>query len=401
MTLITCMVIGVVLASYLDLISSRYKITIRSQCWNGAIPVAEQGIEEALAHLHDDSNAPSANNWTLGTISGQTEYSKQRTNADGSYFLANLYYSGTNNPYIYGTGFVPTPLEAGSYISRSIKVTCTNPPTFSYGIAAIYGIQMNGNGIASDSYDSSNPLMSSNGLYSPSIASSNGNVASVFGPVNLGNHTIAGNLSLGPEVSSTSIGPGSVTGQTYTDFNVSFPDAQLPPVLSNAPPASMTNGMYVFNQSGAWSISSGTAPIVVMPGVSVQLRVDATTFNPGAINIATTNGISGTLSLYQVSGTATLNGNTYVASQCAQNFYYYGLPGVTSITCSGSSTFVGAIYAPEANMTLSGGGSSNDFMGALVVKSLTLNGHYNIHFDQALLQYGPKRGYVAASWQEI
>src|SRR5215472_10342629 len=89
-TLITCMVIGIVLASYLDLISSRYKITIRSQCWNGAIPVAEQGIEEALAHLHDDSNAPSANNWTLGTISGQTEYAKQRTNADGSYFLANL-----------------------------------------------------------------------------------------------------------------------------------------------------------------------------------------------------------------------------------------------------------------------------------------------------------------------
>ena len=57
-TLVTCIIIGIVLASYLGLVSSRYKITIRSQCWNAAIPVAEQAVEEALAHLHDDSNNP-------------------------------------------------------------------------------------------------------------------------------------------------------------------------------------------------------------------------------------------------------------------------------------------------------------------------------------------------------
>jgi len=90
-TLITCLLIGIVLAGYMGLVSSRYKITVRSQCWNAAIPVAEAGVEEALAHLHDDSNNPAANNWTMGIIAGQTVYSKQRTNTDGSYFLANLY----------------------------------------------------------------------------------------------------------------------------------------------------------------------------------------------------------------------------------------------------------------------------------------------------------------------
>jgi hypothetical protein len=69
---------------------SQYKITVRSQCWNAAIPLAE----EALTRLHDDTNNPTANNWTLGTSSGMTAYSKQRTNEDGSYFDADVYYAG-------------------------------------------------------------------------------------------------------------------------------------------------------------------------------------------------------------------------------------------------------------------------------------------------------------------
>jgi hypothetical protein len=408
-TLITCVLIGIVLASYMGLVSSRYKITIRSQCWNQAIPVAEQGVEEALAHLHDDSNAPAANNWIQGMISGQTVYSKQRTNNDGSYFLANLYFSGTNDPYIYGTGFVPAPLDPSSFISRMIRVTCTNPPTFSYGIAAIYDLRMNGNSstFASDSYDSSNPLYSSNGQYVASMATTNGNVASVYGPVNLGNHTIAGNLSLGPGIDPSTVGPGQVTGQIYTDFNVSFPDAELPPALAltnallTAPPNVQSN-TYIFDQSGAYKISNPGYSILVLPGVSVQVRCDATAFNPAMVHIMTaSNAISGTLKLYQVSGSMTLSGGVTVDSGSAQNFYYYGLPGVTSITCGGSSTFYGAIYAPEADMVLSGGGSGNNFCGAMVVKTLTMSGHYDIHFDQALLQYGPKRGYVMASWREM
>jgi hypothetical protein len=404
-TLITCVIIGVVLASYLGLVSSRYKITIRSQCWNSAIPVAEQGVEEALAHLHQDSNAPAANNWSMSTIAGQTVYSKQRTNADGSYFMANLYYSGTNDPYIYGTGFIPTPLDPGSFISRTIKVTCTNPPTFSYGIAAIYDLRMTGNSpyLASDSYDSSNPLLSSNGQYVASMATTNGNIASVNGPVNLAQHTIAGDLAVGPTVDPSSVGPGNVLGQIYTDFNVSFPDVELPSELTNPPAASMdTNGQYVFGSSGAWKISSGSAPIVVLPGVSVEVRVDATTFNPAMVDIQmSSNSISGTLNLYQVSGTMNLSGNVTVESQCAQNFYYWGLPGVTTINCGGSSTYYGAIYAPEADLTLNGGGSANNFCGAVVAKTITMKGHYLIHYDQALQGFGPKRGYVVSSWQEL
>ena len=51
-------------------------------------------------------------------------------------------------------------------------------------------------------------------------------------------------------------------------------------------------------------------------------------------------------------------------------------------------------------MALSGGGSSNDFIGAFIVKKLTVNGHYNFHFDDSLVGY--YYGYYAVgSWQEL
>ena len=43
--LFTGLAIGIVLASYLMLISSRYNLTVRSMGWNAAIPVLEAGLE--------------------------------------------------------------------------------------------------------------------------------------------------------------------------------------------------------------------------------------------------------------------------------------------------------------------------------------------------------------------
>ena len=79
------------------------------------------------------------------------------------------------------------------------------------------------------------------------------------------------------------------------------------------------------------------------------------------------------------------------------------MPGVTSITLSGNSTYIGAIYAPQATLTLNGGGNSNNLEGSAIVASVTLNGHYDFWYDLALanLVIGANKGYVAASWQEL
>jgi hypothetical protein len=129
--------------------------------------------------------------------------------------------------------------------------------------------------------------------------------------------------------------------------------------------------------------------------------VDATSFSPANLDVQYANGISGSMSVYQVSGGASIAASLAVESGKAQNFYYYGLPAVTSVTAGGNSSWVGVIYAPEADLTLNGGGGNNGLIGACVTKTITMNGHYNFHFDEALLTIGPMRPYTPASWDEI
>jgi hypothetical protein len=378
---------------------------MRSQNWNAAVPVLEAGMEEALTHLQDDMSSQSANGWTLGTIAGKQVYSKRRSFADGSYFMVNIYNAGglaSNTPVIYSTGFVPSPLDRNTYISRTAKITGNNQPLVRFAFAAINIIRMNGNGLAADSFDSNKPSLSTNGKYDPSKTSTNGSVASVYGPVDFGNHSIQGSLYLGPSASS-SVPANQVSGNIVTDFNVAFPDAVLP-TTSWLPGSTTTVGgttAYDFTTSGDYSVSS-SSDIIVEPGVTVRVRVDTPNFNPGNIHVLSTNGVSGTLILYQVSGTSTMSGNVTVDSGRARNFYYYGLPGVTQITYGGTSALVGVIYAPEANLTLNGGGNNNGLVGSSVTKSMSaMNGHYNFHFDEDLLTSGPARAYVVTSWKEL
>ena len=85
------------------------------------------------------------------------------------------------------------------------------------------------------------------------------------------------------------------------------------------------------------------------------------------------------------------------------NFTYYGLTNNTKVEMGGNASFIGVVYAPNADLTLSGGGSSTaaDFTGAGIAKTVLMNGHYNFHYDEALRKYGPSKGYVVTSWNEM
>jgi len=55
----------------------------------------------------------------------------------------------------------------------------------------------------------------------------------------------------------------------------------------------------------------------------------------------------------------------------------------------------------EADLTLNGGGNNNGLIGSSITKTITMNGHYDFHFDQSLLTAGPNRGFITTSWQEM
>src|SRR5437899_5879601 len=78
MAVVICALIGSVLCSYLVLISGRNERAMRALAWISEIPVLEAGLEEALTHLQDDKNNPTANDWTVDRVTGHKVYWKYR-----------------------------------------------------------------------------------------------------------------------------------------------------------------------------------------------------------------------------------------------------------------------------------------------------------------------------------
>ena len=96
------------------------------------------------------------------------------------------------------------------------------------------------------------------------------------------------------------------------------------------------------------------------------------------------------------------NGSVNNVYQYAPEFKIYGLNTCNSIVFPANATCVAWIYAPEADVTFNGGGSSPfDIAGAFLVHSVALKGHFNFHFDQVLRTNEPPYRYVANDWQEI
>jgi len=349
----------------------------------------------------------SVNSWGA---TGGTNGPVTRTLANGSYTVKIV--NGAV-PTIYSTGTLNVP-DTSQTLSRSVKVTTTTQPQsyFFVGLGAIGNINMNGNKAATASWNSHTNTLSTNGRFNSNLTSSNGDVASVQGIVNIGQHTILGNLYLGPTATYTS-GSNQVTGTIYSDYNVQFPTVTLPTTDTNGNSISWQvapnvgsggNNTNYFTSSGYYTINNNN-PILVQTNVSVTVDVKTSNYSLGGliINGGTTN--SGTLVMYQESGTITLGGNSGggAINNRPENFVYLGMTNVTSITLSGNSTFIGAIYAPQATLTLNGGGNSNNLEGSAIVNTITMNGKYDFWFDLALENWvnGVNKGYVAASWQEL
>jgi len=97
-----------------------------------------------------------------------------------------------------------------------------------------------------------------------------------------------------------------------------------------------------------------------------------------------------------ISGTGVVNGTGF-----ARNFICWCTDAVTSISLNGNGAFVGVLAAPNAQLTLNGGGSlSEDFIGCIIASSIKMNGTFRFHYDEALKYMGNGR-YLVSSWDEI
>jgi hypothetical protein len=441
--LLTCFILGMGLASYLTLVSSQNYSVMRSLAWNAAIPMVEAGAEEALTQLYHHGNpgtnaaAYLANGWSVSTTSYPGSYAMSRW-LDDSYF--EVYISPSDPPVIHSHGFVPVPLRSGSpvasflaslvtddqtrktYVRRGVRLTTQSSALFAKGLVADGQINLNGNNITTDSFDSLDPLYSLNGKYPAGILSrlrDKGDVATNSGLVdslNVGNANIKGYVATGPG-GSVAIGPNGVVGDSQwhlsgnqgiqdgfsrDDMNVDFKPVKEPFTSGYSTPSGGTvDGVYYdyIIGPGRNQISNLTGKVLVT-GDAVVHVTDSIRFtgNDYLVLAPDTN-----LQIFMSGETALFGGNgDWNQNGSALNLQYWGLPTNTSVSISGNGSFTGTIYAPQADLTLNGGGRDTyDFVGASISNTAHLGGKVQFHYDEALSRVGPKRGYIVNTWNEI
>jgi hypothetical protein len=441
LTIVVCGLIGFLLAAYMGLVKSQNIATMRSQSWNATIPVIEAGIEDGLQHV----NVRLTNDLTgEGWVKDGGIYKTKRWIASNYYTVTISNWvvgSPTNHPVIESRGYVVSPVTVASvngpvfaaamvspsgrpFVARGIRCLTTTTALFSKGLVAKGQIDLAGSNIASDSYDSRYTNSSTGGRYDPLKRRANGSVATNSGltnSLNVGNATIYGKISTGPG-GSVAIGPQGAVGdiafvdtpsnngrieQGYftDDMNVDFAPVTLTgSYIWTPPPGSIggTNYAYILGSDNyrLMSLSLNSSSMIVTGRASLFV-------GPGDISIGGNASIiiapGATLTLYMNGANTSLGGNGIVNQNAsALAFTYYGMPNNTSVNIGGNGTFVGTLYAPNADLTLNGGGAANeDFSGAAIAKSVTIKGQFKFHYDEALQFIGPPKGYVVTKWDEM
>jgi len=266
-----------------------------------------------------------------------------------------------------------------------------------------------------DSFDSSNPFKSTNGLYDSSKRQSNGDVGTLASTgSDLKSMYVYGSLTYSGPIPSNA---GNVQGQKSTPFN-----AQITPVTSPGWTSGYTDkGTF----SGSDTIPAGTkaSPAkykytsLTVPGggvytlsapntgtdnnyVEIWITGKLTTSGSGYIVVS-----SGVNAIFHVGDDITVSGGSTLGPLVNQNgraasvtINGYGGAG-SKATISGSGAILAVVNAPNYAVTISGSGS---FHGAVIGNTMSLSGSGGFHFDESLNNSGNSAygNYSFASWFE-
>ena len=441
LTIFTVVAIGIVLFCCLNLVESQNVSIARCQTWHACIPVLEAGIEEAMAHLNNPASTNLVSNgWSFNR--GLSTYTQERSFGDkpgDSYYSVSITLTNALEPVITSSGYVRVPLAKGAsggaavgfpppgilkneYLSRSVRVLAKKTPLYVKAMAARERITMNGNNITTDSFDSRDPNYSTfDGHYDPTKIKDNGDVSTASGLTNMlsaGNANIKGRLRTGPGGTTTIGSNGKVgslawhasnstgvePGWLFHDVNMTFSPVQAPFKSAPSPSQGTLNGVSYNYVLGSTNYEVPT--INLSGGDKIAVVGNAVLLVDGDVSISGTAEVDiippGSLTMYVAGANASIAGVGINNTGWATNFMYYGLPSNKNLTMQSNGEFTGSIYAPDTDLRMSGGGSGiMNFIGACIMKNITVNGHYNFHYDEALGKYGPKGTFVIVNWVEL
>jgi hypothetical protein len=381
-------ILAVTIGGYLKHAYQQHYIGMRSQVWNSSIAISESGIEEALQQLNTNPTNLTANGWAK---SGTTYSITRPLTSKASYSvvidaasmskptitsIANLtpptWASASSGSLLAAIGLDLNADSKESFVSRAIQVKCGKDSLFLMAMVAKSNIVMNGNGVLTDSFDSSSPDYSTDGKYpenEPWKLRSHGDVASnlsVDSAISSGNANIYGKASVGPggsvyvgpnggigEISWVASNPGKIQdGYFSDDMNFTFWSYPWPGSSGATPqPGTITTTTYEVVGT-ATTITTNAYPAVV-PASGVTTNATYTTVNvanklPSPIPYGTTTNyttVSQSHKNYPKTGDY-IGTPYYVASE--DLYYYEKITGTTFTYPTYSYSYaVGAI----TNMT--------------------------------------------------
>jgi hypothetical protein len=315
-------------------------------------------------------------------------------------------------PYeIVSRGYVPMP-GSTTHLLRTVKVQTAPQSVFSGALIVKNTINLNGNNVRTDSYDSTDPTKSTASAYDPAKAGDRGDVGCVGGlidSVNIGNADVWGRVLTGPN-GTVQIGPmGGVGSKTWhlggnnglepgwwlNDMNINFPSVQAP--FDSAPPPApgLVDGVnynYVLG-NGNYQVPTLSGKVLVTGEAVLYVPGDVTFKSGDVLQIAP----GATLHLY-VAGADTKISTVINKNTTPETFRYFGLPSNQNVTISGNASLTSAVYAPDAMIKVDGG---VDFYGSVIGKDAVLTGHSAFHYDESLSRISASRAVVVTSWNEI
>ncbi len=359
-TLVICTLLSVFVMSYLSLCEQQTRLNSRSQAWNLAISVTEAGVEEGLQHLNSNYPNLTVDGWTYdGTLN---MYWRSNNLGDGNGYAVFMSVTNALLPVIIAKAYVQPPSLAVNYgstmfaaagvnvganapLARAVLVTCSKGNMFTAALVVKRNIDLNGNGIYTDSFNSQDPTKSTNGRYDSSkYQGDQGDIASdgsvVNSSVSIGNANIYGHAHLGPNCTITygpggGVGPHSGQGKptpgwVVNDANFTFPDTTPPSVASTWGPSCSGD---VRSSSNYVTIASTNSSSYTTPPQG-NVVTNITSWNTNSVNPG-----AGTVGLVTNVGVATID-------------HYPGpMPGLTTNTIVTTSNNVPAAGTYLGNVT--------------------------------------------------
>ncbi len=430
--------IGISLVSYMNLGQTNLRISNRAFYNNAAINLAETGLEQAMWSINKavDSDPAAWTSWSSDSNNAWRNFS-------GFSFDANS--TGNVRVYVrnYTLGVAPviiaratiTPYQ-GASIEKWIRVSLSKRSLFANGLVAKDTLTFSGGNASVDSYDSRLGVYDAplgGGLTNKYPRGSAGSGSVAVNSFSLSNSDIFGYVSIGTaDYSGLDVGPNGVVAGSFTasagtidysrvttDFTTSFEDTTAPTTagytigsitsaftLPRGGDIAAADGKFYYDVPSISLSGAASRILTISAGSDVVIRI---TSNSGTgVSVTGNASISvlatGSLELY-ASNDVTIAGNGIANSNDPEAFQFWSTraagTGAQAVDISGNGQLSAVVYAPNASVSMNGGGSSGHVYGAVVADTITLTGGSEFHYDEALSDMTDGNPFGIASWTEL